>query len=211
MKKSGGRKYAIFNWSIPAYQSELDGVPIKTCPWAGDCAVGCYAQQKTYTWPVVKAAHSRNLQLALGPDFVRLMSDNIDTLLKRKTIADKQLVIRIHDSGDFFSRTYLNKWIAIMLAYPGVVFYAYTKAIKLHIIAGSLPPNYRWVQSEGGTQDHLIDYSKPHARVFASDAELALANYESAMDNDAIAFTSVTGRIGLVYHGAKTKLWSTTA
>lgn len=203
MRKSGGQKYAIFNWGIPA---------IKTCPWAGSCKAGCYATQQTYTWPVVAAAYEWRFQQALRDHFVDVMSAEITKISKRKAVRDKQLVIRIHDSGDFFNMRYMNKWLEIMARHPDVIFYAYTKSIAMHQsldAAGRLPNNYRWIQSEGGIQDALIDYGKPHARVFGSEAELNMAGYENAMDNDAIAFTTLTGRVGLWYHGADAKKWET--
>lgn len=209
MKKSGGQRYAIFNWGIPAFKSETGE---RTCPFAGKCAAGCYATQKTYTWPVVAAAYEWRYQQSKQSDFIDKMQAAIDLLKSRKSVADKQLVIRIHDSGDYYSGAYFLKWLQIMAANPDVLFYAYTKAVKMHQRHAKrfgLPANYKWIQSEGGTEDNAIDYDLPHSRVFKSDAELAQAGYEDAMHNDAIAFTSLTGRIGLVYHGADSKQWST--
>ena len=35
--------------------------------------------------------------------------------------------IRIHESGDFFSKTYIGKWNSLVKLFPNLVFYYYTK------------------------------------------------------------------------------------
>ena len=52
--------------------------------------------------------------------FVPLLIEAIKTL--------KADFIRIHDSGDFYSPKYVEKWMQIAEALPGVKFYAYTKS-----------------------------------------------------------------------------------
>jgi hypothetical protein len=54
-------------------------------------------------------------------DFTAIIINEI----KRKRV--KPVAIRIHATGDFYSQSYLNKWIEIAAALPSVDFYAYTK------------------------------------------------------------------------------------
>lgn len=111
MAKSGDSKYLLFNWGIPAYQSK-DGT--RTCPAAGQCAAGCYATQSSYTWPVVAAAYERRLELAKGPEseFLKVLQSELDRAKRKAAKERKQLAIRVHDSGDFFSLEYTRRWFA---------------------------------------------------------------------------------------------------
>ena len=56
----------------------------------------------------------------------------------------------------------------------------------------------------GGLDDSKIDYSRPHARIFATDADRIAAGYEdgNGVNGDLLAING-TVKIGLVYHGAK--------
>jgi hypothetical protein len=216
MRKSGGDKYVVFNWGIVANQTQVNGKPFKTCPWAGKCAKdnGCYALQPPYNWKNVSPAFQAKLELSLQPEFVDLMSAEITKIAKRKSLAGKTLVIRIHDSGDFYNTKYLSKWIEIMERFSEVEFYAYTKAVQMMWfwdVDGKLPLNFTWIASEGGTQDHMIEPRMRHSRVFESTEALEAAGYDNAMDDDTVAFTSKTGKIGLVYHGSNAKKWRTSA
>ena len=132
--------------------------------------------------------------------------------MKRVAKKGKQLVVRIHDSGDFYSLEYTLKWFDIMLKLPEVKFYAYTKMVPLFNLLrkqGKLPNNFRIIYSEGGLADKLIKDTDFHARVFNSETELINAGYANAMDDDLIAGLGDHNKIGLVYHGAKSKTWAT--
>ena len=210
MKKSGGDTYSIWNFGIPAFQSK-DG--LKTCPMAGVCAKGCYAQAGAYTWtPTIKAYEWRLAQTQL-PGFTELMSKDI---LRRQRTAERKgltLVIRIHDSGDFYSGTYTQKWLHIMEQHPNVIFYAYTKMVAMfrHIrkTRPDLPDNFRLIFSEGGRQDRMIRATERHSRVFDTEEALIAAGYDDASNDDTVAFLSDSGKIGLVYHGVESRRWET--
>jgi hypothetical protein len=210
MRKSGGTKYSIWNFGIPAFQAQ-DGT--KTCPMAGICAVGCYAQAGAYVWSNVSQAFEKRLQITKSNEFHSLMSLEISSKKIAAARKGKQLVIRIHDSGDFYSGAYTDKWLRIMDTFPDVKFYAYTKMVAMfrHIrkTRPDLPSNFTLIYSEGGRQDKLIRETSRHSRVFESVEELEAAGYDNASDDDTVAFTSESGKIGLVYHGASSKQWTT--
>lgn len=196
MAKMSGLK--TFNWGIPAYQAK-DG--FKTCPWAGACAVGCYARQGAYVWSNVSQAFEARLALSRSPRFV----ETIDAEIKRRKI--KRL--RIHDSGDFYSGKYRDDWFAIMRANPGTLFYAYTKAIPLFRTV-QRPANFTLIFSEGGKLDKLINQTEMrHSRVFSSVDALKQAGYADASKDDSQA-TGPNHKIGLIYHGHKSRAWGTT-
>ena len=125
-------------------------------------------------------------------DFIPLMNEEI----KKK----KATHIRIHDSGDFYSIAYLNKWVQIAKDNTSVIFYAYTKSIKFFIDGLKLPKNLKIIFSEGSKTDNLINTAKHrHARIFKSKELLNAAGYIDASSNDLKAITS-NKRVGLVYH-----------
>lgn len=184
-----------FNWGIPAYQSVTG---LKTCPNAAACAKGCYATMGAYKFSNVAKVFESRLKLSLSPNFIKIIDDEI----KRRKI--KRL--RIHDSGDFYSKKYLEDWLKIMRANPNTVFYAYTKAvsmIKEYQADGLLPTNFVVIFSFGGTEDKLINKDKDrHSWVFSSVEALNQAGYSDAHLDDAVALGQ-NHKIGLVYHGTK--------
>lgn len=196
IKKMTGVK--TFNWGIPAYQSVTG---LKTCPWAGSCAKGCYARQGAYIWGNVSPAFERRLALSQSPEFI----DVLDAEIKRRKVSR----LRIHDSGDFYSKQYRDAWYTIMMRNPLVEFYAYTKALPLFKCPNDRPVNFTVIFSEGGTRDTDIDITRDrHSRVFTNEAELLAAGYVNASKDDANAL-GPNHRIGLIYHGAKSKAFST--
>lgn len=208
ISNSSKGRYLMYNFGIPAYKSSTGLV---TCPAAGKCKHGCYAAQGAYVWPVVAAAYEYRLAVTRSPEFCTEMIQAINRKVKLAERKRKQLVIRIHDSGDFYSPKYLTDWLHIIDNFPQVLFYAYTKQVALlrRSMADRLR-NFVYILSEGGKLDQLIGPNMRHSRVFNSLAELRKAGYDNATKNDSVAFTSKSGKIGLVYHGAKSKNWSTT-
>ncbi len=188
---------SVFNFGIPAYKS-LDGT--LTCPMAGLCATGCYARSGCYKFSSSVNAYENRLALTKMESFEQHIKLAIDLLLMKH----KQIVIRIHDSGDFYSKAYADKWLSICIHYgfnDRIKFYAYTKMISM-FKGKSLPINLALIYSFGGKQDNLIDVNADrHAQVFENIDELTKAGYTDASNND-LTFL-LTKKIGLVYHGVK--------
>lgn len=202
MKKSSKNGITVVNWTIPAFQSSSG---LKTCPNASLCSKGCYARSETYRFSRSIAAHEAKLALTQSDSFVGLMITEIESWLNKRST--KQLAIRIHDAGDFYSQAYLSKWIRIMTYFENdvnVSFYAYTKQIKMIKSQVFLPNNFTAIFSFGGKQDLMININKDrHARVFESIGELMLAGYIDGSSDDLIAARGISNKIGLVYHGVK--------
>ena len=127
----------IFNFSIPAYKTKAGKI---TCPFAKECIKYCYAQKGNYTrFPMIQQLMEKKYELSKTENFINLMNKEI----KKK----KAKYIRIHDSGDFYSVKYLNKWIQIAKYNKIVIFYAYTKSIKFLINGLKLPKNLKIIFS----------------------------------------------------------------
>ena len=111
-------------------------------------------------------------------------------------------ILRVHDSGDYYSDKYIDKWVEIAKALPHVRFYSYTKSIPL-FLNRAMPSNYDIIYSEGGRRDDLIDYDKHrHARIFDTEDSLNESGYVNAMKSDVMAtkWFNDSGKVGLVMH-----------
>ena len=197
IKSSSTDSLTVYNFGIPALISDTG---LKTCPMAGKCAIGCYAKSGAYVWSNVKQAYEKRLAATLQADFSEVISEDIEKILSKKST--KNLVIRIHDSGDFYDLGYFEKWFKVMVRFPQVKFYAYTKMVEM-FKGRFLPSNFTLIFSLGGKQDALIDQNTDrHSRVFETVNELESAGYVNASHDDMLALTQ-NGKVGLVYHGAK--------
>jgi len=187
-KKLGLR---VFNFGIPAYKSASGKL---TCPMADSCVKFCYAKKGAYIWSNVKPAFEKRYQLSKTDKFVDAMNAEI-----RKKKPD---YVRVHDSGDYYSRAYLKKWIDIANSNPNVRFYSYTNMIDM-ILKTSLPDNYDIIFSDSGKQKHLIDERKHrHTKIFKSNDDLNSAGYTdaSSIDLHATRWFNNTIKVGLVFH-----------
>lgn len=186
----------IFTWSLPALAAKLlSGKNFLVCPSAGVCAQLCYARSGTYNFSNVKAAHTRNLELTLD-DLDGWQRAVIEELKAKRYLGGKS--VRIHDSGDFYSKEYFEAWVAIAVATPWVFFYAYTKEVAT-AKRYKLPENLVIIYSMGGTQDHLVDKENDrHAEVFPSMEALAEAGYTDQEESDLLAAILPTNKIGVV-------------
>lgn len=181
----------VFNFGIPAYKSASGKL---TCPMADSCVKFCYAKKGAYIWSNVKPAFEKRYQLSKTDKFVEAMNAEI-----RKKKPD---YVRVHDSGDYYSRAYLKKWIEIAIHNPNVRFYSYTNMIDM-MLKTSLPSNYDIIFSDSGKQKHLIDETKHrHTKIFSSHADLNRASYTDASSIDLMAtkWFNNTNKVGLVFH-----------
>lgn len=194
LTKTSGEIYRVLGYGIPADYNFNGG---NTCPGASACRGVCYAKQGRYIMSSVQNARLHNLNAFLESPtaFIAGAIADLTRFVKRYN------VVRIHDSGDFFSQSYLDAWKTIAASFPNVIFYAYTKSLFLDISAGK-PQNLRIVQSLGGKYDANINMGESHARIFSDDAARINAGYVDGNVNDIPAIVG-ENRIGLVYHGVK--------
>ena len=188
-------KARILNFSLPAYKTQNNKM---VCPFAKDCVKYCYAQKGNYRFPTVKKGLNNRYELSKKDEFITIMNANI--LLERPTH------VRIHDSGDFYSVDYLNKWVQIAKDNKDVIFYAYTKSIPFFKTTKEmnttflLPKNLIIIFSEGSKKDNLINTDTDrHSRIFKDINEMIKQGYVNASDNDLNAITD-NKKVGLLLH-----------
>lgn len=192
------RPDGIWNWSLPAFAIKLtNGKNFNVCPQAGACASFCYARNGTYLFRNVRARHIANLEYILDDPqgwYEQMLAEVKSPKMKGK-------YVRIHDSGDFFSSSYLDLWLQIAREVPDVTFYCYTKEVSLFKIVeknGLIPSNFRYLFSMGGKEDHLVDLENDrHAEVFPDDAAILDAGYMNQSETDLLAITLPTNKIGI--------------
>ena len=181
----------VFNFGIPAYKSASGKL---TCPMADECVKFCYAKKGAYIWSNVKPAFERRYELTKLESFAGLMNDEI----KRK----RPDYVRVHDSGDYYSRAYLAKWIQVAIHNPSVRFYSYTNMVEM-LKNAELPDNFDVIYSNSGKQKHMIDRTiDRHTDIFNNESDLARANYINASKIDLYAtrWFSKNHRVGLIFH-----------
>ena len=181
----------VFNFGITAYKS-MTGKLI--CPFAKDCLKYCYAQKGAYSWSNVKPAFEKRYEITKTDNFIDLMNNEI----KRKKVN----FLRIHDSGDFYSKAYIQKWFTIANNNPNVKFYAYTKSFIL-FQGLTIPDNLDIIFSEGGKHDKFINCKiDRHARIFNNESDLKKNGYVDASKNDLLAtkFFNTSNKVGLIFH-----------
>lgn len=190
-KTSKALDLKVFNFGIPAYKSASGKL---TCPMAEECVKFCYAKKGAYIWSNVQPAFEKRYQLSKTLEFIDAMNAEI----KKK----RPDYVRVHDSGDYYSRSYLAKWITIAKANPDVRFYSYTNMVDM-MHKADLPGNYDIIFSDSGKQKDLIDKSVDrHTKIFSSKEDLSNSGYVDATETDLYAtkWFNETNKVGLVFH-----------
>lgn len=197
------RPDGIFNWSLPAFAIKLnDGSNFNVCPNAGACASFCYARNGTYLFSNVRGRHIENLEYTLY--YLEEWQQQMLSEVQHKKMVGKH--VRIHDAGDFYSDEYLLAWLEIARQTPDVTFYCYTKEVSMfkRLVEPNCPPNFRYLYSMGGKEDHLIDKEVDrHADVFPDDVAILDAGYMNQDASDLLAITLPTTKIGIPANNIK--------
>ena len=116
-------------------------IPTTTCNKsmvkAQGCDKYCYARRLERLRPVMVAKYKWNFVQSKRATFVNDMCQEL------KYVGD---VVRVHSSGDFYSQTYLNKWLTIARFNPHKTFFTYTKRIELDF--SERPNNFKVILSD---------------------------------------------------------------
>ena len=199
-----GRKVTVHAFNLPAgvaRQLGPDGKPFLTCPGAAACLAVCYAQQGRFMVPAAVKVREDNLSFVRAALAAGTLTKDLFRMLDAVKSGD---VVRLHDSGDFFSAEYAYAWFGAAMLRHDVLFYAYTKSIPA--LAGlDVPRNVVITYSEGGRWDDRIPDGAGRSRIFSSHAAREAAGYRDGNSHDG-DLPAIEGakRIGLVYHGVKT-------
>lgn len=131
-----------FIFTLPA-SKEVCG---RLCP-------GCYAHKAQVRFPKTVLPYRESMLAASQADsFVATIVAELSSTRRSSR------TVRIHESGDFYSQEYLDKWTAIAKLSPTFTFYAFTKRMKDFdfSVAKSLP-NFIVIDS---LQSGKLNYGK---------------------------------------------------
>ena len=194
------KAYRVVSFNLPAGGYEVDNKSYITCPGADACLALCYARQGTFLFKGSKRVRIDNHQLLLTTHVTHGLQGVIDILDEAvKSVSRTVAVIRLHDSGDFFKKWYVQAWVEVIKRHPNILFYAYTKSFPM-FKGIDLPSNFRVTYSFGGKWDKKID--GPNSRIFPTLDDRIKAGYVDGNDSDMPAILG-EHNIGLVYHGVK--------
>jgi len=102
----------VFSFSLP---SRI------TCPGKSDwCHDHCNMLRLEKLRPNIRASYERNFKLTQNQEhFCRIVTGVLPRILP---------CVRLHVSGDFYSKKYIQSWIEICNAFPQTKFWAYTRS-----------------------------------------------------------------------------------
>ncbi len=100
----------------------LFSLPIKkTCPQSTElCRKYCYGNKSWAQYPRVRATRNKNYTKSKQKSFVKNISEMIPKLRTK--------YFRIHETGDYYSQAYLDKWFEIVKAFPDIRFVTFSKS-----------------------------------------------------------------------------------
>ena len=102
------------------------------CPFrSAGCERVCYATKGNHVFPSVKKSREHSYNESKREDFAESMTYTIKVEKQSKRYSRSVMIIRLHESGDFYSLQYLKKWIKIIANIEnidGVKIVFYTKS-----------------------------------------------------------------------------------
>jgi len=108
-------------------------------------------------------------------DQITLLRDLIDLSL---VIHKSKDLVRIHESGDFWTENYMKAWILVAQSRPNQIFYAYTKSLGMWLSLNDIiPSNFYLTASHGGTLDYLIP---KHPNIFKRVSHVVYTEEQAA-------------------------------
>lgn len=152
-----------------------------TCPFANECLskadrvtgkitdgkhmkFRCYATQAESAYPNCRNARWHNFDTIQACS----NSDEIAEIISN-SIYKYTEIVRIHSSGDFFSKVYFDAWVKVAEMNPHITFFGYTKAIQY--VTADKPDNFKLVYSYGGKLDHKVSAQIPTCYVVPENYE----------------------------------------
>tara|TARA_R100000329_G_scaffold137934_1_gene119167 strand:- start:667 stop:1410 length:744 start_codon:yes stop_codon:yes gene_type:complete len=120
----------IYAFDLPA---------VVSCPNYKECFKTCYANKGAFIWKSAKNSNTYNFAIALHD--LEFLKRELIKDIKKKKIKN----IRIHSSGDFYSKQYFLMWVQIARMFPNLNLFAYTKADEIDKI--ETPSNFNIIKS----------------------------------------------------------------
>ena len=163
VSSSNAKTGNILSFSLP---------PKITCPNSSQCfkicyAVGMYGNEYRKNTPI---SWEKNLQIIENDPnrAIQELSSVIQSKLNGSKRTGRQVLFRIHVSGDFYSQDYLQLWHDLAVKYPDVLFYTYTK-MYYYFKNYAMPANFKCLLS------FMDSIPLEHAFTISDDVGLRIA------------------------------------
>jgi hypothetical protein len=162
----------------------------------------CFAASSEVQYDAAFYNRAQNLQMVSDAIKDGSAADLIHNSIQEHRTKNTKLV-RIHESGDFFSGAYLDAWIEVAHRNPDLKFYCYSKSLQL-FLNFKMPENFYMTASYGGKFDYLIDegFFTRYAKVFMTEDDANAAGLEVDHD-DSHCFGNKP--FALLVHGTQPK------
>jgi len=191
-----------------------------TCPFAKVCKsisnrktgkirdfgdIRCFQTSLETARPSVRASRWNNQELLYKKTKEEMTEIILKSLTHHEFTVRPVQIMRIHDSGDFFSQEYFDAWLEVIRARPDIVFYAYTKSLPFwKQRKDQIPPNFKLIASSGGKADEMIEQEKFRQAIIVSDMEEAIERQLNVDINEFLAIFG-EGDFALLLHGTQPK------
>ena len=162
----------------------------------------CFAASSEVQYDAAFYNRAQNLQMVSDAIKDGSAANLIHNSIQEHRTRNSKLV-RIHESGDFFSGAYLDAWIEVAIRNPDLKFYCYSKSLQL-FLNFKMPENFYMTASYGGKFDYLIDegFFTRYAKVFMTEDDANAAGLEVDHD-DSHCFGNKP--FALLVHGTQPK------
>lgn len=134
-KTKKNQKRLVWHFDLPA---------VFTCMFSAACIKDCYACKGSFYYHMSR--YIKNLLYATFGSFIERIVNEIRL--------NAVVTLRLHVSGDFFSKAYCYAWLAIFRALPNVKFYFYTRSwqdadmLEAFKLMAALPNVFVWFSTD---------------------------------------------------------------
>ena len=165
----------------------------------------CFAASEELRYPNVFKSRKYNYDL-INSYVIKKDLKGLTDLINRSIQSNRKNItkVRIHESGDFYNRLYLEAWKNVAELNKDLIFYCYSKSLLFFPSNRSIPNNFYMTASYGGKYDYLIDrgYFKRFSKVVFSEDEALKLGLKIDKD-DSLCFGNKP--FALLLHGMQEK------
>ena len=165
----------------------------------------CFAASEELRYPNVFKSRKYNYDL-INSYVLKNDLKGLTDLINRSIQSNRKNItkVRIHESGDFYNRLYLEAWKNVAELNKDLIFYCYSKSLLFFPTNRSIPNNFYMTASYGSKYDYLIDrgYFKRFSKVIFSEDEAKKLNLQIDK-NDSLCFENKP--FALLLHGMQEK------
>ena len=122
----------IYSFDLPA---------VVSCPNSNECFKNCYANKGAFLYGGKGAKTSNTYNFAIALNDLKYLQKELIKEIEKKKIK----TIRIHSSGDFFSKEYFLMWCNIAKRFENLKIFTYSKAPQIKDI--KIPSNLNIIDS----------------------------------------------------------------